>query len=123
VVAVLLLGAQLDASAGWQTNHTKRPQHCGLQPISLMLAALRPSGIDPLTAPCSCCLSQAMDTKLQDEVFTPIERWHKQYQHMKVRDAPFLRPASCLHRVAELATLPLLAPRAELIGSPTRLRC
>lgn len=23
--------------------------------------------------------------KLQDEVFTPIERWHKQYQQMKVR--------------------------------------
>ena len=25
-----------------------------------------------------------MDTKLQDEVYTPIERWHKQYQQMKV---------------------------------------
>jgi hypothetical protein len=26
-----------------------------------------------------------MDMKLQDEVYTPIGRWHKQYQQMKVR--------------------------------------
>jgi hypothetical protein len=36
--------------------------------------------------PASYCYSdpQDMDTKLQDEVYTPIERWHKQYQQMKV---------------------------------------
>jgi hypothetical protein len=30
-------------------------------------------------------IAMDMDTKLQDEVYTPIERWHKQYQQMKTR--------------------------------------
>lgn len=32
---------------------------------------------------------QAMNQRLQEEVYTPIEMWRKQYQHMKVT------PISC----------------------------
>jgi hypothetical protein len=39
-----------------------------------------------LTYNITVCL-QALDSKLQDEVFTPIERWHKQYQQLKVRSS------------------------------------
>ena len=31
-----------------------------------------------------CCL-QELDMKMQDDVYTPLQRWHKQYKHIKVR--------------------------------------
>ncbi len=31
------------------------------------------------------CRPQELDMKMQDDVYTPLQRWHKQYKHIKVR--------------------------------------
>ena len=44
-------------------------------------------------------LAQNMEQRLQNEVYTPIEMWHKEYRHLKVPPSP---PG--VHAVAALAS-------------------
>lgn len=68
---------------------------------------------------CVLSVPQAMDTKLQDEVYTPIERWHKQYQQLKVWN-----PASASdHLLARCCAGSPQAPVAPVSGHLSHCWC